>query len=108
MRPAVAAVLAAALVLATYAGAADRPRYDLPRGYTRCPDAKAWNGFFKWASVRRATCRHAANFIRAYARRRPTATCRDACTAFAVGSGTGETSTATSTPADTRASAAAS
>jgi hypothetical protein len=56
MRPAAAAaVLAAALVLATSAGAADRPRYDVPRGYTRCPDAEAWNGFFKWASARRAT-----------------------------------------------------
>jgi hypothetical protein len=109
MRPAVAAtVLAAALVLATYVDAADRPRYDVPRGYTRCPDAKAWNGFFKWASVRGTTCRHAANFIRATPGRRPPATCRDACTAFAVGSGTGETRTATSTPADIRASAAAS
>jgi hypothetical protein len=69
MRPAAAAaVLAAALVLGTYAGAADRPRYDVPRGYTRCPDAKAWNGFFKWASIRRTTCRHATDFMRAYAR----------------------------------------
>jgi hypothetical protein len=69
MRPAVAAaVLAAALVQATSAGAADRPRYDVPRGYTRCPDAEAWNGFFKWASARGTTCRHATDFIRAYAR----------------------------------------
>jgi hypothetical protein len=69
MWPAVAAtVLAAALVLATYAGAGDDPRYDVPRGYTRCPNAKAWNGFFKWASVRRTTCRHAREFMRAYAR----------------------------------------
>ena len=69
MRPAVAAtVLAAALVLATHVDAGDRPRYDVPRGYTRCPDAEAWNGFFKWASVRGTTCRHTANFIRAYAR----------------------------------------
>ena len=69
MRPAVAAtVLAAALVLATHVDAGDRPRYDVPRGYTRCPDAKAWNGFFKWASVRGTTCRHATDFMRAYAR----------------------------------------
>ena len=69
MRPAVAAtVLGAALVLATYVDAADRPRYDVPRGYTRCPDAQAWNGFFKWASIRRTTCRHATDFMRAYAR----------------------------------------
>jgi hypothetical protein len=34
----------------------------------RCPDAKAWNGFFKWASIRGTTCRHTANFMRAYAR----------------------------------------
>jgi hypothetical protein len=63
-----ATVLGAALILATYAGAGDRPRYDVPRGYTRCPNAKAWNGFFKWASVRRTTCRYAAGFMRAYAR----------------------------------------
>jgi hypothetical protein len=65
-----ATVLGAALVLVAYAGAGagDRPRYDVPRGYTKCPNAKAWNGFFKWASVRRTTCRHAACFIHAYAR----------------------------------------
>jgi hypothetical protein len=41
MGPAVAAtVLGAALVLATYAGAADRPHYDVPSGYTSCPTAK--------------------------------------------------------------------
>jgi hypothetical protein len=40
-------------------------------------------------------------------RRRP-ATCRDACAAFAVGSGTGETRTATSTRAGTRAPAVSS
>lgn len=69
MGPAMAAtVLGAALVLATYAGAADRPRYDVPSGYTRCPTAQAWNGFFKWASARRTTCRHARDFMRAYAR----------------------------------------
>ncbi|HWT22357.1 MAG TPA: hypothetical protein VN213_02505 [Solirubrobacteraceae bacterium] len=59
----------AALVLALATGAAfgDRPSYDVPRGYTRCPGAEAWNGFFKWASVRRTTCRRAARFMRAYA-----------------------------------------
>src|SRR4051794_33783524 len=43
------------------------PRYDVPHGYTRCPTAMAWNGFFKWASVKRTTCRRAARFMRAYA-----------------------------------------
>lgn len=62
------AALAVALALPTAAGAADGPRYDVPAGFTRCPQATAWNGFFKWASVRRTSCRHAANFIRAYAR----------------------------------------
>jgi hypothetical protein len=54
-------LLAAALALAP------GPRYDVPRGYTRCPDAKAWHGFFKWASVHDTTCREAARFMRAYA-----------------------------------------
>jgi hypothetical protein len=59
--------LIVALLLATNAVAADVPRYDVPAGFTRCPHALAWNGFFKWASVRRTTCRHAARFMRAYA-----------------------------------------
>jgi hypothetical protein len=58
--------LALALLLATSA-AADGPRYTAPRGFTKCPDAEAWNGFFKWASVRRTTCRHANRFMRVYA-----------------------------------------
>ena len=49
------------------AQAASGPRYDVPRGFTRCADAKAWNGFFKWASARHATCREAARVMRAYA-----------------------------------------
>jgi hypothetical protein len=57
----------ALLLAAAGAGAAGAPRYDVPAGYTRCPAAKAWNGFFKWASVRRTTCRDATAFMRAYA-----------------------------------------
>jgi hypothetical protein len=62
------AATAAALTLAltTGAAAADRPRYDVPAGYKRCPAATALGGFFKWASVRHATCAHAAAFMRAY------------------------------------------
>ena len=60
--------LIVALLLATNAVAADVPRYDVPAGFTRCPHALAWNGFFKWASVRRTSCREAAGFMRAYAR----------------------------------------
>jgi hypothetical protein len=56
-----------ALALAPGAAATERPRYDVPGGYIRCPAARAWNGFFKWASVRRTTCRYAADFMRAYA-----------------------------------------
>src|SRR4051794_5199770 len=48
-------------------GASASPRYDVPRGYTRCPAARAWNGFFKWASVKRTACGRAARFMRAYA-----------------------------------------
>lgn len=56
------------LLLASNASASDAPRYDVPSGYTRCAQAQAWNGFFKWASVRNTSCRHAAAFMRAYAR----------------------------------------
>jgi hypothetical protein len=55
-------LLAAALALAT-----PGPHYDVPRGYARCPDAKAWHGFFKWASVDGTSCRAAARFMRDYA-----------------------------------------
>jgi hypothetical protein len=60
-------VLSAVLLLAGVAQAASRPRYDVPRGFTRCPHAVAWNGFFKWASARHATCRGAQRFMRVYA-----------------------------------------
>ena len=49
------------------AAAQDRPRYDAPRGFARCPRVTAWNGFFKWVSVKRTTCRRARRFLRAYA-----------------------------------------
>ncbi len=59
--------LMASLLLAGPAAAADGPRYDVPNGFTRCPNARAWHGFFKWASAEHATCRRAAEFMRAYA-----------------------------------------
>jgi hypothetical protein len=60
-----------ALLAAASAGAAEKPRYDVPKGFTRCADATAWNGFFKWASVDHTSCRYAENFMRAYARAVP-------------------------------------
>jgi hypothetical protein len=51
-----------------HARAATGPRYDVPSGFTRCPHARAWNGFFKWASVQHTTCRRAAAFMRSYAK----------------------------------------
>jgi hypothetical protein len=57
------------LVLTDAAQAADGPRYDVPRGFTRCPHAVAWHGFFKWASARHTSCRSAARFMREYAER---------------------------------------
>jgi hypothetical protein len=59
------------LLAATCASAADRPHYDVPKGFKRCAQATAWNGFFKWASVDHTSCRYAANFMRAYARAVP-------------------------------------
>jgi hypothetical protein len=56
-------------VFAAPAGAADGPRYDVPRGFTRCPDAVAWHGFFKWASQHETSCRATAKFMRDYAER---------------------------------------
>ncbi|WP_028060929.1 hypothetical protein [Candidatus Solirubrobacter pratensis] len=58
---------ALALALAAPAGADAGPHYDVPPGYTRCPGAEAWHGFFKWASAEHASCRAAARFMRAYA-----------------------------------------
>jgi hypothetical protein len=66
-RIAATAVAGLALALGAGAGAADTPRYDVPAGYTRCPKAEAWNGFFKWASVKGTTCSRATTFMRAYA-----------------------------------------
>jgi hypothetical protein len=60
-----------ALLAASGASAADKPRYDVPQGFERCAQATAWNGFFKWASVDHTSCRYAANFMRAYARAVP-------------------------------------
>jgi hypothetical protein len=55
------------LALAGPAQAVAGPRYDVPRGFTRCPRAIAWHGFFKWASERRTSCRAAARFMGEYA-----------------------------------------
>jgi hypothetical protein len=70
-RPAAAATAVVALALAppVAAVAADRPHYDVPPGFVRCPRAQAENGFFKWASVQRTTCRAASAFMVAYAAR---------------------------------------
>src|SRR3954463_16692134 len=57
----------APLLLAAALALAPAPHYDVPRGYTRCADAKAWHGFFKWASVHDTSCREAERFMRAYA-----------------------------------------
>ena len=57
------------LLCAGPAHAADGPRYDVPDGFTRCPEARAWDGFFKWASARHGTCRAAARLMSAYADR---------------------------------------
>jgi hypothetical protein len=66
VRAAVTLTLALAFVPA--AVAQDRPRYDVPPGHARCPRVTAWNGFFKWMSVKHTTCRRAGRFLRAYAR----------------------------------------
>jgi hypothetical protein len=60
-------MVATALVSAGVAQASGRPRYDVPAGFTRCPHATAWNGFFKWASERHASCRVAGRYMRVYA-----------------------------------------
>jgi hypothetical protein len=64
----VAVTLTLALSFVPAAVAQDQPRYDAPRGYARCPRVTAWNGFFKWTSVRHTTCRRARRFLRAYAK----------------------------------------
>jgi hypothetical protein len=66
--PILLATLLSAFAFAVPAGAqVSGPHYDVPRGYTRCPHAKAWHGFFKWASTKHATCREAARFMRSFA-----------------------------------------
>jgi hypothetical protein len=63
----VTAMVAAVLLAPCCALAATDPRYNVPPGFTRCPRAQAEGGFFKWASVERATCGAAADFMAAYA-----------------------------------------
>jgi len=65
----VAVVAAAGGVLVPGAAAGDVPRYDVPAGYVKCARATAANGFFKWASARRTTCRRASRFMHSYAAR---------------------------------------
>jgi hypothetical protein len=76
-RPTPARALAAALVgcalllgpgFTGVALAGAGPRYDVPRGFTRCSHAVAWHGFFKWASERHTNCRAVARFMRSYAK----------------------------------------
>src|SRR4051794_24469426 len=67
MRRLMALVLVMGLLAPGSARAADGPSYEVPRGFTRCPHALAWHGFFKWASARHATCRRTARFMREYA-----------------------------------------
>ena len=64
---AVAAGLALALGLCSPVLGEERPRYDVPAGFVRCPRVTAWNGFFKWVSVRHTSCRRVRAFLRAYA-----------------------------------------
>jgi hypothetical protein len=69
-RSLLACVLSMGLLAAVPAqAAAAGPRYDVPRGFTRCPHAVAWHGFFKWASARHTTCAATARFMRTYAAR---------------------------------------
>jgi hypothetical protein len=63
----VGCALVAGLVFTGAASGAAGPRYDVPRGFTRCSHAVAWHGFFKWASERRTNCRAVARYLRAYA-----------------------------------------
>lgn len=94
-------VIAVGLALSLVSGAAgrERPRYDVPRGYGKCPSVTAWNGFFKWVSVRHTTCRRAQRFLRVFAATAERARCRGTCVAFGARSATGVTGRATSTPA---------
>src|ERR1700754_3749911 len=57
----------AAMAMTVGLALAGGPHYDVPRGYTRCPSATAWHGFFKWASEEGSTCQAAARFMRSYA-----------------------------------------
>ena len=63
----VVVTLTLVLGLSTPAVARDQPRYDVPAGHARCPRVTAWNGFFKWMSVKHTACRQARRFLRAYA-----------------------------------------
>ena len=66
MRRLMVTVLVVGLLSAAPARAADGPSYDVPRGFTRCPHALAWHGFFKWASAKDASCRETQRFMREY------------------------------------------
>jgi len=55
------------LMLTTVAQAGDPPRYEVPVGFTRCPHATAWHGFFKWASERNSSCAGVGRYMRVYA-----------------------------------------
>jgi hypothetical protein len=68
LRRLIALVVVTGVLAAGSAQAAAGPRYDVPHGFTRCPHAIAWHGFFKWASVQHTSCRAAARYLREYAR----------------------------------------
>jgi hypothetical protein len=55
-------IVATTLAIGALAG----PHYDVPKGYTRCPQATAWHHFFKWASAHHATCARTQRFMRDY------------------------------------------
>jgi hypothetical protein len=68
LRVGLVVVVMLALAPPAIAAAADAPHYDVPPGFTRCPQAKAAGGFYKWASAERTTCHATAAFMARYAK----------------------------------------
>ena len=62
-------MLTLAVGVSAPASAADPASIRRAVGYLRCPKARAWNGFFKWASARHTSCRRARAYVRAYAKK---------------------------------------
>jgi hypothetical protein len=63
----VVTVMMMVLLVPGVAHATTPPHHDVPAGFTRCPHAIAWNGFFKWASERHTNCRAVRRYMRLYA-----------------------------------------